>query len=71
MVLVPATIQINEIGNLIYTIRDKQVMLDYDLAALYGYEVRALNQQVKRNAGRFPDDFMFQLTKDEVEVVKS
>lgn len=71
MELVPATIQINEIGNLIYTIRDKQVMLDYDLAALYGYEVRALNQQVKRNAGRFPDDFMFQLTKDEVEVVKS
>ena len=59
------------IGNLIYTIRDKQVMLDYDLAALYGYEVRALNQQVKRNVGRFPYDFMFQLTKDEVEVVKS
>ena len=40
-------------------------MLDHDLAALYGYEVRALNQQVKRNIGRFPDDFMFQLTKDE------
>ena len=70
MELVPATIQINEIGNLIYTIRDKQVMLDYDLAALYGYEVRALNQQVKRNAGRFPDDFMFQLTKDEVEMAR-
>ena len=46
-------------------------MLDYDLAALYGYEVRALNQQVKRIIGRFPDDFMFQLTKDEVEAVKS
>ena len=71
MELVPTTIQINDIGKLIYTIRDKQVMLDYDLAVLYGYEVRALNQQVKRNAGRFPDDFMFQLTKDEVEVVKS
>lgn len=56
---------------MIYTIRDKQVILDHDLAALYGYEVRALNQQVKRNIGRFPDDFMFQLTKDEVEVVKS
>ena len=65
------TIQVNDIGNLIYTIRDRQVMLDHDLATLYGYEVRALNQQVKRNIGRFPDDFMFQLTKDEVETVKS
>lgn len=69
--IVPVTIQVNDIGNLIYTIRDRQVMLDHDLAALYGYEVRALNQQVKRNIGRFPDDFMFQLTKDEVETVKS
>ena len=68
---IPATIRIYDIGNHIYTIRDKQVMLDHDLAALYGYEVRALNQQVKRNIGRFPDDFMFQLTKDEVEAVKS
>lgn len=69
--LVPVTIQVNDIKNLIYTIRDKQVMLDYDLAALYGYEVRALNQQVKRNIARFPDDFMFQLTREEVEAVKS
>ncbi len=69
--IVPMTIRGDDIGNLIYTIRDKQVMLDYDLAALYGYEVRTLNQQVKRNIGRFPDDFMFQLTKDEVEIVKS
>ena len=71
MELVPATIQINEIGNLIYTIRDKQVMLDYDLAILYGYEVKRLNEQVKRNMARFPDDFMFQLTREEVEAVKS
>jgi len=69
--IVPASIRLNDIGNLIYTIRGNQVMLDHDLAALYGYEVRALNQQVKRNIGRFPDDFMFQLTKDEVEAVKS
>ena len=55
----------------IYTIRSQQVMLDADLAAIYGYEVRALNQQVKRNISRFPDDFMFQLTKEEVESVKS
>jgi len=63
--------QVNDFGNRIYTIRGKQVMLDYELAALYGYEVRALNQQVKRNIERFPDDFMFQLTKEEVEGVKS
>ena len=43
-------------------------MLDYDLAELYGYEVKALNQQVKRNIVRFPDDFMFQLEKGEVPV---
>ena len=46
-------------------------MLDADLTAIYGYEVRALNHQVKRNISRFPDDFMFQLTKEEVESVKS
>lgn len=59
------------VQNMIYTIRGQQVMLDFDLARIYGYEVKALNQQVKRNAGRFPDDFMFQLTKEEVELVKS
>ena len=69
--IVPIIIQMNDIGKLIYTIRGKQVMLDYDLAVIYGYEVKRLNEQVKRNIGRFPDDFMFQLTKDEVEVVKS
>lgn len=68
---VPVIVHVKDIGSLIYTIRGKQVMLDQDLATLYGYEVRALNQQVKRNIGRFPDDFMFQLTKDEVESVKS
>ena len=46
-------------------------MLDFDLAGIYGYEVRTLNQQVKRNISRFPDDFMFQLTPQEVELVKS
>lgn len=46
-------------------------MLDSDLALLYGYEVKTMNQQVKRNIGRFPEDFMFQLTKEEVETVKS
>lgn len=46
-------------------------MLDFDLASLYGYEVRTLNQQVKRNINRFPEDFMFQLTQDEIALVKS
>lgn len=53
------------IENLIYVIRGQQVMLDSDLAKLYGVETRVLNQAVKRNAERFPEDFMFQLTKEE------
>lgn len=49
----------------IYLIRGQKVMLDKDLAEMYGVEVRVLNQAVKRNATRFPDDFMFQLTEIE------
>ena len=49
----------------IFTIRNKKVMLDSDLAALYEVEVKKLNQAVKRNAKRFPADFMFRLTKNE------
>ncbi|MDE6048657.1 MAG: ORF6N domain-containing protein [Paramuribaculum sp.] len=55
------------VENLIHVIRGQQVMIDSDLANLYGVETRVLNQAVKRNIGRFPEDFMFQLTKDEVE----
>ena len=55
-----------EIENLILTIRGKQVMLDRDLARLYGVETRVLNQAVKRNVERFPDRFMFQLTDNEM-----
>ena len=50
---------------LIKVIRGQQVMLDRDLATLYGVETKRLNEQVKRNVKRFPEDFMFQLTKDE------
>jgi len=50
----------------ILSIRGEKVMLDSDLAELYGVETKALNQAVKRNANRFPEDFMFQLTADEV-----
>lgn len=56
-----------EIRNLIYTIRDKQVMLDSDLAALYQVETKNLNKAVKRNIDRFPASFCFQLTEEEVE----
>ena len=56
---------IDDICNRVYVIRGQQVMLDYDLAEFYGYEVKALNQQVKRNIDRFPEDFMFQLKKKE------
>lgn len=54
-----------DIGNLIYIVRERQVILDRDLALLYGVETRILNQAVKRNINRFPEDFMFQLTKEE------
>lgn len=57
---------IDTICNQVYIIRGQQVMLDYDLAEIYGYEVKRLNEQVKNNISRFPDDFMFQLSKDEV-----
>jgi len=59
---------INEdtIKNKIYCIRNQKIMLDFDLAEIYGYETRAFNQQVKRNYERFDDDFMFQLTDEEV-----
>ena len=59
-------VTLDNICNRVYFIRGQQVMLDYDLAELYGYEVKALNQQVKRNIDRFPEDFMFQLKKEEI-----
>ena len=62
---------VDNICNRVYNIRGQQVMLDYDLADIYGYEVKNLNQQVKRNIVRFPEDFMFQLTREEMEFVKS
>jgi len=55
------------IGEKIYEIRGQRVMLDFDLAEIYGVETRVFNQAVKRNSDRFPDDFMFRLTKAEWE----
>ncbi|MDH4191228.1 MAG: ORF6N domain-containing protein [Betaproteobacteria bacterium] len=66
MVLEP-TVPIEGIENHILLIRGHKVLLDADLAALYGVEARALNEAVKRNAQRFPPDFMFQLSARELE----
>lgn len=59
------------IQNRIYQVRGERVMLDYDLAKLYEVETRVLNQAVKRNIDRFPDDFMFQLKPFEYEMIKT
>jgi hypothetical protein len=64
-------ISLEHIANKIFWIRGKKVMMDRDLAALYGVETRVLNQAVQRNSERFPNDFMFQLTKGEMENWKS
>lgn len=61
---------IRSIQNRIYEIRGERVMLDRDLAALYETETKALNLAVKRNIKRFPPDFMFQLTREEVEGIR-
>jgi hypothetical protein len=59
-----------DIENLIYVVRNRQVMFDRDLAKLYQVETGQLNRQVKRNNERFPSDFMFQLTKEEMAILK-
>ena len=59
------------IANKIYFIRNQKVMLDRDFAILYGIETKVLNQAVKRNMSRFPEDFMFQLTEIEFQNLKS
>jgi len=64
-------VPIEIIENKIFIIRGQKVMLDSDLAKLYAVETRIINRNVKRNIGRFPEDFMFQLTKGEWENLKS
>ncbi|MDR1361180.1 MAG: ORF6N domain-containing protein [Rickettsiales bacterium] len=63
--------EISKVQNLIYKIRGVQVMLDSDLAGIYEIPVKRLNESAKRNIGKFPKEFMFQLTKDEYEDLKS
>ena len=67
----PAIIDEHTLRDKIYVIRGQQVMLDYDLAAIYGYETKAFNQQVRRNSVKFDEDFRFQLTKEETEILRS
>jgi hypothetical protein len=64
-------IPIERIARAIFLFREQKVMLDYDLAVLYGIETRALKQAVRRNRHRFPSDFMFELSSEEVEIVVS
>jgi len=66
-----ALVPLERVEGLILLVRGQKVMLDADLAALYGVETKVINQAVKRNRDRFPNDFMFQLTKEEHGVLRS
>ncbi|MCW5961828.1 MAG: ORF6N domain-containing protein [Pyrinomonadaceae bacterium] len=66
-----ALVTLDLIERKIYIVREQKVMLDSDLANLYGVSTKRLNEQVKRNLQRFPEDFMFQLTNDELENLRS
>ena len=65
------TISIETVANKIFVIRGLKVMLDKDLAGLYGVETKRLKEQVRRNIQRFPEDFMFELTKEELQNLRS
>ena len=67
--MIPQNIAPEDIESKIYLIRGEKVMFDKDLALLYQVSTKRLNEQVKRNIKRFPEDFMFQLTSDEKEEV--
>ncbi len=71
MVNKKSLIPVDRIEKAILLIRGQKVMLDADLAELYGVETRVLIQAVKRNLERFPEDFMFQLSKDDVDFLRS
>src|SRR5438874_8609933 len=62
-------VSVKAIAQVIYLVRGQRVLLDRDLAALYGVETRVLNQAVKRNANRFPEDFMFRLSRQEIATI--
>jgi hypothetical protein len=64
-------IEIHFISSMIFELRGKKIILDYDLALLYGIETKRLKESVRRNILRFPDDFMFELTKEEYQFLRS
>jgi hypothetical protein len=66
MIVDTSLVRIQRIQNIIYLMRGQKVLLDRDLAALYGVETRVLNQAVRRNKARFPNDFLFSLTRSEI-----
>lgn len=61
----------NTIKEKVFNIRHQKVMLDFELAEIYGYSTKRFNEQVKNNADKFDEDFMFQLSKDEWEILRS
>jgi hypothetical protein len=71
MAIVSPIISVDKLAERIYWVRDRRVMLDADLAELYGVPTKRFNEQVKRNLGRFPADFMFQLTESEYSALRS
>ena len=64
-------IPVQQIAKAIHWVRGEKVLLDFDLATLYGVPTKTLNQAVKRNATRFPEDFMFQLSAEETRFLRS
>jgi hypothetical protein len=62
---------VDQIGSMIRTIREQKVILDADLALIYGVPTKRLNEQIKRNADRFPPDFLFQLNAEETDSLRS
>ncbi len=66
-----AIVAVEQIDRAILLLRGQKVMLDFDLALLYGVTTKALNQAVRRNRERFPADFMFELTKEEAQALRS
>ena len=67
--LVAVDLTENSVETMIYEIRGERVMLDFDLARIYGYTTRKLNEQVKNNIKKFPEDFMFQLSRQELDQI--
>src|SRR5437868_12618845 len=69
--IVNTPISLEEVAGSILIIRGRRVILDRELAAIYGVETRVLNQSVRRNIERFPEDFMFQISREEAERLRS